>query len=277
VITPLVRWGERCSAVLNVDQDHPFFFDHPLDHVSGMLIVTGFLDLIRTSVDPYLGARRGRRLRLSLKFLKFCELDRRVWMHAEPNPAAGGDEWAVRAVQNDYTVGKGSVELVKEVEAMPHWPTDDSPVTPIASTLVHRADPRNVVIGTPMTTSDVYDVPLFSPPSGHFLRRHGDERYGIEEIIESGRQLFTAASHLAHDRPLDTKLVWIELTADLPAGAPRCVPLALRWPVRPPLGNTGVLDIDLVARGTSRRFGSLSYVMKSFTPNAYRELREARR
>jgi hypothetical protein len=272
VITPVVRRGDQRRAALVVDQDHPFFFDHPLDHVSGMLLVTGLLDLVRAGVDPHLDVRDGRRLRLSVKFTRFCELDDRVLLTAEPGAAAG--EWAVSAVQRGTAVCQGTVELVRGRGVLPRWPADTRPVTPLAPGLAHRVDPRNVVLGAPDISPGVYEVPLLSPPYGHFLRRHGDERYGLEEIIEAGRQLFTAATHLAHGRAPDTQLVWIVLTADIPVGAVRSVPLALRWPVCPPRGNTGVFDYGLVVRGTGRPLGSLSYVMKSYPPEEFRNLRE---
>jgi hypothetical protein len=260
---------------LVVDQGHPFFFDHPLDHVSGMLLITGLLDLVRASADPFLGTRSGRRVRLSLKFLKFCVLDRRVLLIAEPTAAGGNDAWTVRAVQEGHPVCEGTVELVTEVQALPRWGVDGGPVIPTAAELTHRADSSNVVIGEPAISPDAYDVPLVSPPPGHFLRRHGDGRYGVEELIESGRQLITAAAHLAHGRPADTQMIWIVLTADVPAGPVRSVPLSLHWPVQPPRGNTGLFDMSLVARGTSRSVGSLFFVTKNLTPAAYRKLRES--
>lgn len=277
VITPVANRDGQRSAMLLVDQDHPFFFDHPLDHVSGILLVTGLLDLVRSSADPYLGGRGGRRIRFSVKFIKMCELDRRVVLFAEPGPAKEGTGWAIRAVQDDKIVCFGSVELVTEVEPPPRWPQYIGPVTPIQAPVVHRADPRNVVIGEPAISPGFFDVPLISPEPGHFLLRNGEQRYGVEEIVESGRQLFTALCHLAHDRPDDTRLLWLGVTADLPTGSSRSVPLALRWPVCPPRDDREYFDYTVLARGGSRPLGSLSYVVKCLTPAAYRELREKAR
>jgi hypothetical protein len=271
VITPVVRRGERRGATLVVDQRHPFFFDHPLDHVSGMLLVTGLLELVRAGADPFLGERDGRRLRLSIKFARFCELDDRVLLTAEPG--AGKGEWTVLAAQGGAAVCQGTVEVVREREVLPRRAAGVAPVRPIAAVLAHRVDPSNVVLGEPEFSSGVCEVPLLSPPAGHFLRRYGNDRYGVEEIVEAGRQLFTAATHFAHGRALGEKLVWIVVTADVPAGLDRAVPLALRWPVRPPRGNTGVFDYDLTVRGSGRRLGSLTYVTKTYSPEEFRQLR----
>lgn len=274
IIGPVVQRasGQR-SAPLSVDQDHPFFFDHPLDHVPGILLVTGLLDIVRASADPYLGARTGRgRVRLSLSFARMCELDSRVMLFAEPDPDAPDDGWAVRATQDDATVCSGTVGLVRRGDQLPRWPERGEQVTPIRPDLVHRVDQRNVVLAEPRIATECYDVPLVTPPAGHFLRRHGEQRYGVEEIIESGRQLLTAAGQLAHERP-DSRMLWITLTADLPAGAVRSVPLALRWPVCPPRGNVGTFDFTVVTHGTGQPVGTLSYVIKYCTPAAYQRLR----
>lgn len=273
MITPVVRRGEARTAVLVVDQEHPFFFDHPLDHVSGMLQLTGLLDLVRASANPSGRIRPTSRVRVSLKFVKFCALDRRVVLIAEPM-RGGKDAWAVRAVQEGNPVCEGTVELVDEARVLPGRPADDDQGPAITAWLTHRADPRNVVLGEPVIAQDSYDVPLIAPPAGHFLRRYGDERYGVEQIIEAGRQLFTAATHLAHEQPADTRLIWIVLTADLPAGLVQTVPLALHWDIRPPRGTTGLFDFSVVAPGTGHQIGSLFYVTKALSPQAYQRLRE---
>ncbi|MEV7013062.1 AfsA-related hotdog domain-containing protein [Streptosporangium sp. NPDC051022] len=275
VVTPVAGQAGRCGAVLRVDRDHPFFFDHPLDHVPGMLLVTGLLELVRTRADLSPGTCGDGRIRLSLTFVRMCELDGRVVLLADP-PAPGGCAWTVRAVQDDVTVCSGTVEPLdgrREPQAPPYPPGRDLPVTPVARDLVHRVDPRNVLVGEPVISGRAYDASLLSPPSGHFLLRRSEEYHGAEEMIEAGRQLLTVASHLTHGRPRDTMMVWLDVTADLPARPPRSVPLALHWPVRPARGNFGTFGFTLVTRDSGRPLGSLSYGTRCLTPAAYRRLR----
>ncbi|GAA3093019.1 AfsA-related hotdog domain-containing protein [Streptosporangium carneum] len=275
VITPTPPQPGRHGAVLRVDRDHPFFFDHPLDHVPGMLLVTGLLDLVRARTGVSRWTRGDHRIRLSLKFMRMCELGSGVLLLAEPGSGGDDGEWAVKVVQDDSTVCSGTVELVEEREqaAQPCDSERGDPVTPAPPDLVHRADPQNVVVGEPVISPEAYEASTVSPPSGHFLLRHGDERYGIEEMIESGRQLVTVASHLAHERPRDVMMLWLELRADLPVGVRRSVPLGLHWPVRPARGNFGSFDLTVVARATGLPLGSLSYESKCLAPAAYRRLR----
>jgi hypothetical protein len=145
---------------------------------------------------------------------------------------------------------------------------------PITSSAVHRADDANVVLGEPVMTSSCFDVPLLTPPSGHFLLRHGECNYAVEELIEAGRQLATAAGHESHGRAADSRLLWLGLTAELPPAMLRSVPLALRWPVCPPHGALSLFDFTVVTRAGHRPVGSLSYAIKSYPSAAYAGMRD---
>jgi hypothetical protein len=256
---------------LLVDQRHPFFFDHPLDHVSGMLLLTALLERVRASEGD--AERDAGRMGIDLEFHRLCELDRPVTLFAE----RADDVHTVAAMQDDSAVCSGAITLVPGDSQLPPA-RDHGPVVPIAAGLVLRADPRNVLIGEPTVAADHLRAALLSPPPGHFLRRasshhNGDDRYCVEEIVEAGRQFLTVAGYQVHGRPAGTQLVWISLTADLPTAPPRSIPLALRWPVSPARGNRVVFDIDVVVRGTDSVVGQLSFSVRCCTPVAYHRLR----
>src|SRR5690349_10728812 len=82
------------TAPMQVDQDHPFFFDHPLDHVPGMLLVAQLLDLARVVAPGTANPWPGRRLKLALDFPRFCELDLAAAMHLTADPATAGPDLA---------------------------------------------------------------------------------------------------------------------------------------------------------------------------------------
>ncbi|HEX4701850.1 MAG TPA: AfsA-related hotdog domain-containing protein [Pseudonocardiaceae bacterium] len=250
---------------LFVDRRHPFFFDHPLDHVSGMLLLTALLERVRRCTDDV-----DTRTWIDLEFFRLCELDRPVTVLA----ARADDGFTVAATQDDSAVCSGVITLRPDDQPTPPARHDDCPVVPIDAGLVHRKDPRNVLIGEPTRSADHLRAPLLSPPPSHFLRRADAGRYSVEEIVEAGRQLLTVAGYRVHGRPAGTQLVWMSLTADLPTTPSRATPLALRWPVGPPRGNRVVFDIDVVVRGSANPIGRLSYVVRFCTSAAYRRLRE---
>jgi hypothetical protein len=255
-----INWiGARSAADLVIDQAHPFFFDHPLDHVPGMLLCAGLLDLIRDTAVVS-GSPAGNRIRISLKFTKICGLDRNVELQAD----SGSDGWAVRAIQDDAAVCEGYVHVATEDEPPP--PRAVPPVNwvrPISASLVHRADSRNVMVGEPFVYQGLYVAPVITPAPGHFVLRGNEEYYSTEEVIESGRQLATALSHLAHGRSSDARLVWVSLTADLPVTHRRVRPLALRWQASRPHGTVGLFKFALVHPAARQPVGSLSYLFKA--------------
>jgi hypothetical protein len=66
-------------------------------------------------------------------------------------------------------------------------------------------------------------------------------------------------------------MLWLSLSADLPAAAHRSVPLALRWEVSPPRGDRAHFDLTLLAEG--RPVGSLSYSTRCMSSAAYARFR----
>ncbi|MBB4912852.1 AfsA-related hotdog domain-containing protein [Actinophytocola algeriensis] len=80
------------SGRLAVRADDPYHFDHPLDHIPGMALIGGLLELVRRSGAADLDIPN-RRLSLSLTFPSFCELDGPVVLQATriPTGEAGVD------------------------------------------------------------------------------------------------------------------------------------------------------------------------------------------
>lgn len=270
IIVPPFRTAPG-DAELRVDLRHPFFFDHWLDHVPGMMLVTGLLDLVRASGGRGFDARAGRRIRLDLTFGKICELDGPVALSADQH----GSRTVVSAVQDGAEVCGGSVELVGDDTPTVAGHGGDA-VTPIAAHLVRRSDPRNVLLGAPENSAGYLRVPLHRPADGHFLLRNGEERYAVEELVEAGRQCLTVASYGVHGHSSDTRMLWAGVTADLPVALHRSVPLELHWEITPRRGNTATFDFSLVSREMGHPIGSLRYVVKSCTAVAYQRLRERR-
>ncbi|WP_199779936.1 ScbA/BarX family gamma-butyrolactone biosynthesis protein [Streptomyces sp. LaPpAH-108] len=72
---------------LRVDTDHPVFFDHPVDHVPGMMLIEAARQAARAAT------RRPRALLLGLdaEFTRYAELDAPCWIEAEVDvPDASG-------------------------------------------------------------------------------------------------------------------------------------------------------------------------------------------
>jgi 2-oxo-3-(phosphooxy)propyl 3-oxoalkanoate synthase len=93
---------------LRVDKRHPYFFDHPSDHVPGMMLLEAFRQVgWRTAGNANPGSAV-RLTGLSTSFQSFCELDVPVFFDSEPIP---GDELSVRvrASQSGRTAATGTL------------------------------------------------------------------------------------------------------------------------------------------------------------------------
>ncbi|GLZ29814.1 hypothetical protein Lesp02_20040 [Lentzea sp. NBRC 105346] len=215
--------GGGWLANLNVDRSDPFFYDHPLDHVPGILLVCGLLDLVgHASGSP------GPRLRLSLGFPAFCEHDDPVELVATPSSEAVRGRWEVSAVQRGRSVCEGWIGHLGRPEPA-GVPGAESENAPIRAELVHRVNPDNIAIGTIEERDGNRSVPVLPPKRGHFLERCDNGTHSAEKLIEAARQATTMIPIEFGGHPADSKFLWLSVAADLPHGVPSRVPTALRF------------------------------------------------
>ncbi|EST26921.1 ScbA/BarX family gamma-butyrolactone biosynthesis protein [Streptomyces roseochromogenus] len=96
------------SWLLRCDPDHPVLFDHPVDHVPGMVV----LEAMRQAAF----ARSGSRPLLvgcAMEFLRYAELGLPTEIHAAPEPARADGTVPVRvaAAQNGDIVAQGVLRV----------------------------------------------------------------------------------------------------------------------------------------------------------------------
>ncbi|WP_189704676.1 ScbA/BarX family gamma-butyrolactone biosynthesis protein [Streptomyces anandii] len=106
---------------LHVDQSHPVFFDHPSDHVPGMLLLEAVRQASRAALGPapaplYEWTMSGG----GVEFAAYCELTAPTWLVVRTSP---GDDTAdevtlhVETVQNGRSVASGTAHW----SAAPEW------------------------------------------------------------------------------------------------------------------------------------------------------------
>ncbi|MEV5610363.1 ScbA/BarX family gamma-butyrolactone biosynthesis protein [Streptomyces sp. NPDC052225] len=94
---------------LRVDCTHPIFFDHPVDHVPGMVL----LEAVRQAAHAVTGMTDGLIVGLDSSFERYAELDEVCVVEAEPTgvDAAGDVEVRVRGLQSRGPVFEAAVTL----------------------------------------------------------------------------------------------------------------------------------------------------------------------
>ena len=246
-----------------IELGDPVFFDHPLDHVPGMLLAAAILELAEhgSMLEP-------DNITFRLTFTKFCELDAPAEVTATRE---AGRTSLIEINQSGRVVARGSLsrgdtQPLKDYSAMP--PLVDAP---ISSELVHRADRRNIAVG-PLRIEDgrVWTRVREQGAIGGLPPRAA----ATANILEAARQFAIAILHRWGKHPLGTKMIFVGLTAEVPTAAPPGhTERALSWHVTPP-EQTNKLRIDLHAVGDqASKLGSIVIAARCVNEDEYAQLR----
>ncbi|MGQ4388179.1 ScbA/BarX family gamma-butyrolactone biosynthesis protein [Streptomyces sp. SAS_270] len=94
---------------LRVDLNHPALFDHPVDHIPGMLLLEAARQAAHTMSHP----RPMTAIAMDALFVRYAELDAPCWIHVDPLPDddRGRSRVLVSALQNDTCVFSSTTTL----------------------------------------------------------------------------------------------------------------------------------------------------------------------
>jgi 2-oxo-3-(phosphooxy)propyl 3-oxoalkanoate synthase len=246
-----------------VDLGDPVFFDHPLDHVPGMLLVVAVLELAEhaSMLEP-------DSVTFRLTFTRFCELGAPVKVTATGESCGTSRIELIqsgRSVANGLLARRGTQPLM-ERPAVPAL-GDGS----ISGELVHRVDPRNIAVG-PLTIEDgrVWTRVREQGAISGLPPRAG----AVASILDAARQFGIAILHRWGEHPLGAKMIFVGLTAEVPTAVPLGhVARALSWQVTPP-EQTGKLCIEVHEVGDrASKVGSILMVGRCVDGDEYAQLR----
>ncbi|MFJ4091400.1 AfsA-related hotdog domain-containing protein [Kitasatospora sp. NPDC089913] len=250
-----------------VDEKDVCFFDHPLDHVPGMVLVAGVLDFVGARAPEQLDADGGR-LRLTMSFDRMCELGSPVWLSGGPIAADDGPAWELAALQDGEAVSRATIRLGGTPSPLR---TGREAAVPADPGLVHRHRPENVLLGGAVR---VERAAVLVPPTGHRLAGGGVHTPGA--LVESARQMATMLGHTAHGRDVDAQMLWLSLEADLPTGLPIEVPLELRWEFAPARGARAVYGFAVVDAESGEGYGRMQIGVHTLSRAGYLKRRSAK-
>jgi len=204
------------SADLVLDRNHPYFFDHPLDHVPGILMTEGALQVFEIASSFHLHHRLISRLfilNFDVTYKKWCELDspvilKLIWHKDLQNPSA-----TVLLTQNEklvavveIKVGFSSMSFVKKKEI-----TGISASRPenAREEYLHKKRSENVMVSDIDLDNDDYrihnlvKINIFSAPVNHIINDGDTHCREILYIMETSRQAMNIVAHKAARFPVD--------------------------------------------------------------------------
>lgn len=255
---------------LAVEQGDPFFFDHPLDHVPGMVLFDALLQTARDAHAESTGDTEPARIRAGLDFTRICELGRPTTLSC--TPADDSDGWSVTAVQDGRAVCSGTLGFeIGPPPAHAPAPTREFTAPPAPAQLVHRTRPENILVGE-LARPPIQSL-MLDPPDGHVLLDAEPRFRCATELVEAGRQFIVMLAHTEGGAAADAQMLWLSLTVDIPARIPRDVPLLLRCLEHNSESPRVICTVLLAEAATGVELGMLIYVTRNIDPARYARMR----
>jgi hypothetical protein len=258
----------------DIDENDPFFFDHPLDHAPAMLLLEAVCRTAERAAAESQQVIAERYLAmLRLEFRQFCELTPapvvRVW--ADPDRSG---RWDVEFCQNGVVIGAGEIGWRATTSASTgHADRPQTLPEPAPAHMVHRWRPENVLVGgLRKVAADIYQVGVLPPPPGHYFRRRDAHFRPIGELLEGARQFGTLLGHTACEMHLGTQFIVRSLEVDLTRRVSRDEALTILTRSLPPRGRGRGL-MTFAIRAGAEIVGTAALYASAFSAEAFARIR----
>lgn len=254
------------QSELRVDEDDTFFFDHPLDHVPGMLLFDAVLrDSHRAIEVP------SRIVAASVRFSRFCEKDvpAAVSIHSD---AATSSRLSASIEQSGTAVCTGRIEWApradRDIRSQGHpWPAPDA----ADAALVHKRFPANVMVGPLAEVADDKYVATVVPPD----RARAETVHSLSLLVEAVRQLGTMVTHVVGDIPLGWQLIVSSIDVRIDGDFSWSEPIQLRCNRKREARGKGGGAAEVLV--DSRPIGEIAFDGRAVSAATYERLRRMSR
>jgi 3-hydroxymyristoyl/3-hydroxydecanoyl-(acyl carrier protein) dehydratase len=249
VITNVQRGPQSLRAQLVVNEAHPYFFDHPLDHIPGILLLEGVLQLIELAMPP-LSGRVAYVKTLNIKFQQYVQKQGVIDLHLEQDKDPH--------VFNAKVMQAGKLMCTCILGMTYSSAFETSPAGEFTATrcrdkaLLHKAREENVIVSDMSAFAQGLSVDTLKLPDDHFFQEGDPEHYSMVYFLEVARQCYMQIAHSYLRIPLNTPMNLLALSFTLDRPIPRNSPLSLApqagFDAQQPF-KTNRIYIDLFNRG----------------------------
>lgn len=226
VISHVRRSTQALHAQLVVNEAHPYFFDHPLDHVPGILLIEGVLQLAELAMPPRSG-RVAYVNTLEIKFQRYVQKEGAIDLQLEQDKDK--DLPVFRAtVRQD-----GKLMCTCTLGMAYHSVHEALPAARFTATacrdkaLLHKARQENVLVSDMSDIAQGLSVETLKPADEHFFQQGGPKHYSMVYFLEVARQCFMQIAHSHRRIPVGTPMNLLALSFTLDRPIPTNSPLLL--------------------------------------------------
>lgn len=176
------------SAKLIVDQSHPFFYDHPLDHVPGLLLIEGATQLATAWLSEQVPVQEQYLTQLSIRFIKFA-------LHEDDILLSLSEQRDGKLLVIVSQTGVERARLVfgfcDEISRLAGCtPFLGSKSKPANATRLNKHNPANVMIAEPTQTKAHWGTSLLAPSQANSLQdTQSAQHWHPLALLESYMQL----------------------------------------------------------------------------------------
>lgn len=184
------------QALLVVDETEPYFFDHPLDHIPGILPIHGCEELLRWYLDaPYLIQT------ITIRFTRFLEKNRPVDLQLNQRES-GAIEFEISQDGARAGILKIDIKLLPTFSSI--TPKVDLNFEREKKELTHKHREENILVSSlELETQTVWALPLAMDRGPFFFALNSPSTLYFAEVT---RQFVMLLAHLIKKIPLSSKM-----------------------------------------------------------------------
>ncbi|TRX72999.1 AfsA-related hotdog domain-containing protein [Pseudomonas mangiferae] len=266
---------------LELDETDPFFFDHPVDHVPGMLLLDGLLSLAERALNASESTSAIRYVaELQLNFQRFAEKDAAIRLETVVGEGFDGRRRCdLQALQGEAPVCQGHVEFRRSAPAMASRSAGhaDAPQVPAPADGVHKHHGENIFITDLHPTEDQrYRARLLPLATSHALHGRQRDRRTTLELVEACRQFSLLLQHRVHATPAGRPFILEAITARFRRAFSREARLDIVARAGQAAGTGNAIQFLELYDGDTP-VGELALSGRAVSPRLYARIRQAHR
>lgn len=271
LLRQIERQADGWGAMAIVDEGHPYYFDHALDHVPGILLLEAALQLTEVALAD-LGQGAHQPCSLGVRFRRYTEKQEPIRLSCQQDST---QRFTVRIEQAGQCVCEVEVGTTEAVQR-PHSPVAAATTGLPEPKWLHKARPENRLVHELELRGGALGVVTADLPNTHALSDGPAGSLSMLYFLEVARQCFMLVAHGKLAVPLGTPMNLVDLRFSLNAPIPRHGRLWLSPSFSPVewTGTTRTSKVTMQLCDANGAFGQASIVSQAIAPEAYAAQRQ---